>query len=1195
MAAAKKLIENDDPDSPEAFGVKQYLNSPVAKIASSCGFVRDDYPKRSDERWVKKLSNGKEAWLRTESPNREWEEPMDFKDPSGRKGGREWELLEVTPTHACKHCNQERRLNKKPCPHCKQKAGVASFNKFRSLIRANEVAMSYTLGAFMQRLATWPEGVPKNFEESTRQLVRTKILEGLGVDDPDDPESTVKREVASRDWENILLRNGFKYRDMGIRGYERKFGASTMVNVGNSTKPDCVLIGVYYMYGDDRWQLDTSASVSIRDMLDYINDYVPVAQLHEARKVKVEANPVPDPDDPVVSVNNFVQSKIPYVSEYIQLVNALNAHPEMEVDGKLTRHGNYVHQNSTSFEMTVDNTPEQLDVLGGDFWRVVDHVEKLIKEEVVSINHKIYRALEREHDWLQSDEAVVDSIEANDYKFDEDGRLGDGELKYDQLDPDAQEAARDNYREGNLDYEWWDHIYEEWIAELEEMGWRNPEINFSGFSSQGDGASFTANGLDFRKWAAWHMSSKVIEKGHPYTDELKESVDDADDPQMFMQQYLKTHFDDSAILAVYAYINAHRHGETACEHCEGTGVDPQFANAQDFNHHPCPACDGEGEHEDGSYRQVVHLWNAAGKELDVLFTRIAERTGNTQRNDTAIQALFDYMNDPGGNYSEVAALSHSAGKEISAAVNLLRGKPTTESVDNPDDPPREHLLHMGRPCDCPEPCCVCGAYCTLNHYDLAGVQLPRYHICHQCDMASGAPLHNIGESTRIPSTFSRINKTFIKVANGTIVVSPMRGGDEYWISAPGHRQQRVSIRELHGVIHQLVNLCGGPIPYMPGPRYESDVDDPQHYIDELPAKPNPGEMVNLTCPNCGKTRVREQPAPPMTLDPVCCGRRLRESDDVDDPQHYIDQAVVKLKPQTGVQSKALNYRYAGSKTPLYGTVIYSVTNARGVSYYVQFPHAPSFSGYYDHADLVPDARLSELGESGEDDPTLFMQSLDQMPDHELIDTSNGSSMSMNCACGQWSIGSAARDEADRVTFDRMAKEEFEHHIAFKRPEDARDPGDKLRARNFITSLRPHKPQQEGYNFPDLGEQDKPEHWDDGEPPDVDDPSVVLKHEVAQRSEPIKELEVRGRRWYRRGAGGVYCKAYIYINDKLVHVTPEQYGYGDHYLTLATDWLRRNGYLDDLLPDPRDPIWYLRDKHGIKLSYGVRDVPRERDL
>jgi hypothetical protein len=71
-------------------------------------------------------------------------------------------------------------------------------------------------------------------------------------------------------------------------------------------------------------------------------------------------------------------------------------------------------------------------------------------------------------------------------------------------------------------------------------------------------------------------------------------------------------------------------------------------------------------------------------------------------------------------------------------------------------------------------------------------------------------------------------------------------------------------------------------------------------------------------------------------------------------------------------------------------------------------------------------------------------------------------------------------------------------------------------------------------------------------------------------------------------------ASIYINDKLVHTTPMQGGSNDHYLTLATDWLRRQGYLEGLL-DEREPIWYLRDKRGIDLQYGAVDVRRERDL
>lgn len=108
---------------------------------------------------------------------------------------------------------------------------------------------------------------------------------------------------------------------------------------------------------------------------------------------------------------------------------------------------------------------------------------------------------------------------------------------------------------------------------------------------------------------------------------------------------------------------------------------------------------------------------------------------------------------------------------------------------------------------------------------------------------------------------------------------------------------------------------------------------------------------------------------------------------------------------------------------------------------------------------------------------------------------------------------------------------------------------------------------------------------------LDDPELMLRSEVDKRS-GVKKIEIHGKRWYRRGAGGVYCVADIYVNDKLVHSTPEQYGYGDHYLTLATDWLVRNGYVD---LQRNEPLWKLRDEKKIELSYYATDVPRERDL
>lgn len=51
----------------------------------------------------------------------------------------------------------------------------------------------------------------------------------------------------------------------------------------------------------------------------------------------------------------------------------------------------------------------------------------------------------------------------------------------------------DKHRYINMDYYWWDCIYGDYIERLEKIGWTvdAKDINFSGFCSQGNGASFT--------------------------------------------------------------------------------------------------------------------------------------------------------------------------------------------------------------------------------------------------------------------------------------------------------------------------------------------------------------------------------------------------------------------------------------------------------------------------------------------------------------------------------------------------------------------------------------------------------------------------------------------------------------------------------------------------------------------------------
>lgn len=73
--------------------------------------------------------------------------------------------------------------------------------------------------------------------------------------------------------------------------------------------------------------------------------------------------------------------------------------------------------------------------------------------------------------------------------------------QYDELDEKAQTKARDWFRTDWPDYDWWENTIEDAVQCLRLLGFIDLEpkdVMFSGFSSQGDGASFTG---------AWHSLS----------------------------------------------------------------------------------------------------------------------------------------------------------------------------------------------------------------------------------------------------------------------------------------------------------------------------------------------------------------------------------------------------------------------------------------------------------------------------------------------------------------------------------------------------------------------------------------------------------------------------------------------------------------------------------------------------------------
>ena len=63
--------------------------------------------------------------------------------------------------------------------------------------------------------------------------------------------------------------------------------------------------------------------------------------------------------------------------------------------------------------------------------------------------------------------------------------------EYKELPEEIKEKIIENLRDINVDYDWWDFIIEDQQNQLKEYGISKADIQFTGFSLQGDGLSFT--------------------------------------------------------------------------------------------------------------------------------------------------------------------------------------------------------------------------------------------------------------------------------------------------------------------------------------------------------------------------------------------------------------------------------------------------------------------------------------------------------------------------------------------------------------------------------------------------------------------------------------------------------------------------------------------------------------------------------
>lgn len=78
--------------------------------------------------------------------------------------------------------------------------------------------------------------------------------------------------------------------------------------------------------------------------------------------------------------------------------------------------------------------------------------------------------------------------------------------RFNQLPERDRDAILDKHRDINTDYNWWDHAYENFKVDMEAKGIEVDQMYFSGFWSQGDGASFTGR---IRDWPGFEEHHKV--------------------------------------------------------------------------------------------------------------------------------------------------------------------------------------------------------------------------------------------------------------------------------------------------------------------------------------------------------------------------------------------------------------------------------------------------------------------------------------------------------------------------------------------------------------------------------------------------------------------------------------------------------------------------------------------------------------
>ena len=98
--------------------------------------------------------------------------------------------------------------------------------------------------------------------------------------------------------------------------------------------------------------------------------------------------------------------------------------------------------------------------------------------------------------------------------------------------------------------------------------------------------------------------------------------------------------------------------------------------------------------------------------------------------------------------------------------------------------------------------------------------------------------------------------------------------------------------------------------------------------------------------------------------------------------------------------------------------------------------------------------------------------------------------------------------------------------------------------------------------------------------------------------------ITGRRWFQRSYGNTYHTVAMEVRNAdgdtvYTHKSGERYGYGEHFIQTAVEYLEKEGYLDGLQHyshGGNEPLYAYCERMGYqKPIISAIDVTRERDL